>query len=227
MAEHLTQQIERLKKAFPQLGDSVRRALRAAIEALESLDPNVAAELEQGDARIDQLEIDLEEDCLHCLTLEQPVAGDLRLIVGTIKIIAELERIGDQSVSLAEQARYLNQAGATREQLHHLPAMAVATQRMVDQVLNAIERRDASMAREVRRMDDQVDTMHRRTYELVEQGLGTDVKDEVIGIHLLNVSRRLERIADHAVSMADDALYIIDGRITRHGSSGRDWPETG
>jgi len=221
---HLTQQIDRLQESAPQLGREVVQALDTAVQALIDRDPTAIDRLNEAETQIDRHELDLEEDCLHCLALEQPVARDLRLIVGMIKIIAELERIGDLSVGLAEQARYLGQAGVVLDQLQHLPEMAKHVREMVSRVVQAMAETDADGAEEVRKMDDDADRMHRRTYEVVERrASGGD--SELLGIQLLNVSRRLERIADHAVSIAEDVLYIARGRIARHGSSGRKWPE--
>ena len=215
MAQHLQREIEQLKKKILTLGAAVEGSVRKAVNSVQHRDTDLAKAVIAGDTTIDQSEVDLEEDCLKILALHQPVAIDLRFIVAVLKINSDLERIGDLSTNMAERAIFLSShAGITVPFDLHL--IAEKAQAMVKQSLDSLVNLDASMARQVCRMDDEVDTLNREAFDLVKDAIRRSPEQVETFIAYLSISRYLERIADHATNVAEDVIYMTDGLITRH-----------
>lgn len=216
MSLHLQRQISTLKKLLLGLGARVEEAVQMSIDAVANRDAPAAQRVVSGDLSIDQDEVDIEEECLHTLALHQPVAFDLRYIVATLKIDSELERIGDLAVNISELAILL----AAEPPLQRLPfdlrGMSDTVTGMLQDSLDALVNIDPELAEDIRRRDDTVDQIHREMYVRVEQSIRTDPELVQPYIHLLGVSRHLERIADHAVNIAEDVIYMARGDITRH-----------
>jgi phosphate transport system protein len=211
----LHKEIERLKKELLALGAIVEELLRKAVRSLQARDAELAREVIQADERVDNREVELEEDGLKIIALHQPVAVDLRFIVSVLRINSDLERIGDLAVNIAERARYL--AGAAC----HAPgidfaAMAEKAQEMLTKSLDAFVNMDPALAQHVLEMDNVVDEMNRRMYCSVYALIRRDPAEVEALLHLLSASRHLERIADHATNIAEDVIYMVEGNIVRH-----------
>ncbi len=220
MSQHLQREIEKLKKKILALGATVENSVREAVSAVERRDSKLAERIILRDNEIDQLEVDLEEDCLKILALHQPVAIDLRFIVAVLKINNDLERIGDLSVNLAERAKLL---AASPQILVPFDLMAIAekTEQMLKRSLDSLVNLNAVVARDVCQMDDEVDRANRQTYGLVKNAIISHPGQAEVLIAYLSVSRFLERIADHATNIAEDVIYMTEGFIARHGSPGK------
>jgi phosphate transport system protein len=216
MSVHLARQIDKLKKMILQLGAMVEEALRHATEAVERRDPELAARVIAGDRDIDLSEIDVEEECLATLALHQPVAGDLRYVVAILKINRELERIADLAASMAEQAAALAEAPPIDIGEFRLGDMARQTQIMLKQSLDALVQMDVALAQKVRDTDDEVDAIYRGMYPLVERKIREDPQQIDALIRVLSLARQIERLADHAVNIAKDVIYLATGQIVRH-----------
>ena len=216
MSLHLQRQISTLKKLLLGLGARVEEAVQTAIEATVNRDTAAAQRVISGDLGIDADEVDLEEECLHTLALHQPVAFDLRYIVATLKIDSELERIGDLAVNISELALLLSYEPPLAKLPFDLRGMADTVTTMLEDALDALVNIDPELAEQTRRMDDTVDRIHREMYREVERAIRADPELVQPYIHLLGVSRNLERIADHAVNIAEDVIYMARGDITRH-----------
>ena len=216
MTIHLQRQIDRLKQRILELGDLVERAVEQAIEAVEKADVDQAEQLIERDAEIDQMEIDVEEECLHTLALHQPVAFDLRYVVAVLKINNDLERIADLAVNIAEQAKFLANEPPLDTLPYDLPKMTLLVRGMVNDSLKALVDVDTVLAQQVRDTDDQVDHIHRHMYEQIRHAIQTRMEHMPQLIHMMNISRNLERIADLAVNIAEDVLYMAEGQIFRH-----------
>jgi phosphate transport system protein len=222
MSSHFQRQIDKLKQMILWEGTLVEESVESAIRAVKTRDVRLARQVIQGDAKIDEMEIDVEEECLHALALYQPVAFDLRFVVSVLKINGDLERIADKAVNIAEQALQLAE---------HPPADAVPfdflgqserVRSMLKRSLDALVSVDAELAKSVRRTDDQVDVVHRDLQRAVKQAL-REHPDQVDGLlNLLSLSRQLERIADHAVNVAEDVIYMAEGNILRHSHENAD-----
>jgi phosphate transport system protein len=215
MAVHLQREIERLKKQILALSAVVEDNVQKAVKAISDRDERLAGRVIDRDYDIDQMEVEVEEECLKILALHQPVAIDLRFIIAVLKINNDLERIGDLAVNIAERAIYLSARQAV-EVPFDLPKMASLTQTMLHQALDALVNLDTALASSVCAADDEVDAMNRAMYAQIERGIGLHPEQIDILINLLAVSRQLERIGDHATNIAQDVIYMIDGQIVRH-----------
>lgn len=216
MPRFLQKKIMQLKKRVVDIGTLCEEQLRDAIKCVATRDVELAERVIAGDAEIDLMEIDLEEECLNCLALHQPVAFDLRYVVAVLKMNNDLERIGDLAKSIAGQARGLAGAAEVAETPFDLRAMGLRVERMLRYALDAVVNIDVEQAREVRVLDDEVDTMHAGTYSRASDLMRQHPHQIEQMIHYVNISRQLERIADHACNIAKDVLYITEGEIPRH-----------
>jgi phosphate transport system protein len=220
MGRHLEKEIEKLKRKILGLSALVEENVHKAIASVETADVRMADQIIESDTRIDEMEVDVEEECLKILALHQPVAVDLRYIVGVLKLNADLERIADLAVNMAEQARPLAAAGA-RGLPSKIREMARAVESMLGNSLDALVNLDTNAAWGVCAADDAVDNLHRETYSTIKNEVQKDPSKADILIHHLSVSRYLERIADHATNIAEDVIYLVDGDIVRHGRKRR------
>jgi phosphate transport system protein len=212
---HLQREIDKLKRKILGLGALVEDDLRLAFQAIEERDAVKAQHVIATDLRIDDQEVEVEEECLKILALYQPVAGDLRFLVAVIKINSELERIGDLASNIAERALEL-----TQEHPVPVPAcftvMADRTGTILEKALDALVRQDAATARCVLGADDEVDTLYRELIEELKDSIRADIDHLDALVLLFRVARYLERLADHATNIAEDVLYMVEGEIHRH-----------
>ena len=215
MPKHLQREIENLKKKLLALGAIVETSVRDAALSIGKRDAEQAQKIIDDDIHIDNTEVEIEEECLKILALHQPVAIDLRFIVAVLKINNDLERIGDLAVNIAERAVFL--AGQPKVNLPiDLVDMAHKAQSMLKNSLDALINHDSSLAHKVCISDDVVDQMNRLMFIKVQESILNNPQHITSLIHLLSVSRHLERIADHATNIAEDVIYMVEGQIIRH-----------
>jgi phosphate transport system protein len=215
MSKHLQIEIERLKKRLLAIGETVVEAIQKALLALEARRGQVADEVMAGDNVVDSAEVELEEECLKLLALYQPVAEDLRFIAAVMKINNDLERMGDEAVNIAEHAAFLSRYDAIPLP-EELTAMTAAAMRMVRESLDAFVSADAAAARRICAEDDEVDGLNRQIINSVWKTMQKDPQTIERATHMFSVSRHLERIADHATNIAEDVVYMVEGKIIRH-----------
>jgi len=219
MTQHLQREIEKLKKSILALGTMVEESLRKSVRAFSQRDSAMAREVIDNDSVIDQMEVELEEDCLKILALHQPVAIDLRFIISVLKINNDLERIGDLASNIAERAEFL----ATQVPVavpDSIPRMAELVQVMLKDSLDALVEMDTELARRVCDADDEVDELHEGMYRIVRREIESNPARIVEWIQLMGVSRYLERVADHTTNIAEDVMYLVEGTIERHKKGG-------
>jgi len=215
MSKHLQRDLENLQRDIVSLAASVEESIHKAIRALQDRDPEIAQEVIEGDDRIDEEENHVEEECLKILALHQPVAVDLRRTTAILKINTDLERMADLAVDIAERAlhlTHLDPIGVPRK----LQRMTDMTTLMVRHSLDAFVNLDARLARQVCRLDDEVDAFNK---EIIDELIhGMEVAPSLIeaSISLFSAVRHLERIADHATNIAEDVIYLVEGEIVRH-----------
>ena len=215
MPKHLQRDIENLKKKILSLGARVEMAVHEAIRSIETRDEALARRIIDEDILIDQTEVEVEEECLKILALHQPVAIDLRFIVAVLKINNDLERIGDLAVNIAERSSFLT--GQPQVDVpFDFAQMSENTEAMLNKSLDALVNMSSSLAHEVCMSDDAIDNMNRQMYLKVQEAILKHPRHITSLIHLLSVSRHLERIADHATNIAEDVIYMIEGQIVRH-----------
>jgi phosphate transport system protein len=215
MSQHFVREIEQLKKKILVVGSIVEERIARAIAAVIKNDARLALEVVEGDEEIDQMEVEVEEDCLKILALYQPVAIDLRFVVGVLKINNDLERMADHAVNIARRAEYL----ATYPNVDlplDLEIMLQKTQAMVHDSLDALVRQDPVLARRVCASDQEVDQLNRQMHVLIQRQIRDNPEQVEQFIHQLSVSRQLERIADLATNVAEDVVYTVEGAIIRH-----------
>jgi phosphate transport system protein len=215
MSVHLQREIERLKKQLLSVSALVEEQVQLAVRALVNRDSELARQIERRDAEIDQREVEVEEECLKMLALYQPVAIDLRLIVSALKINNDLEGIGDMAVNIARKGIALA-ALPPAEIPFDFDRMGEKVQSMLRDCIAALVNMDMSLAREVCRRDDEVDGMKREARTLAQQLVKRDPARVEFYFNLTAAARNLERIADLATNIAEDVIYMIEGRIVRH-----------
>jgi phosphate transport system protein len=215
MTKHLQHDLDDLKKDILTMGSMVEDATNKAIGSLVQRRPELADEVLAGDESIDRKELAIEDKCLKMLALHQPVAGDLRFIVGCIKVNNDLERMGDHAQNIAERASFL----AT----HPPIAVQIDFQRMVSKVksmvtrsLDALVTLDSKLARSVCREDDEVDAYNRQMFDELQSLMRRDPNTIERAVHTLSVVRHLERIADLATNIAEDVVFMVEGETIRH-----------
>lgn len=215
MSVHLQREIADLNRQLLALSAEVENDVRMAVRAVEDRESTLAATVLRREKQINAAEVEVEEECLKILALYQPVAADLRHIIAVLKINQDLERIGDLAVHIAERGQFLCQQ--PRIDIHFkLGAMADKAQAMLKNVLDAFVNLDEATARAVCAADAEIDAMHRNIFEQVKTAVtGNALLFETL-LQILHISRHLERIADHATNIAEDLIYLIEGRIVRH-----------
>jgi len=216
MHPHLAPAFRRLKKSLFTLSAAVEDNLHLAIKAVLDGDSPLLDQVRARDLEIDLMEVDFEEECLKILALYQPVAIDLRFVIAVLKINNDLERIGDLAVNIAEHAPKF--AGRDQvESLKPVPKLAELAQVMLRNSLDAVVDMDARLAHEVLAADDDVDARYHELTEHLRNTLREDGSriDELLP--LMFISKHIERIADLATNIAEDAIYLVNGEIVRHG----------
>ncbi len=215
MAQHLHAATEKLKHHVLSLSTLVEETVYRAVHAFEEGNAELARDVMVKDDEVDRREVDLEEECLKVLALYQPVANDLRVVISVLKITNDLERIGDLSVNVAERALYMSRVERP-EVPFKLYDMAAITRDMLRKSLDAMVNSDSQLALQVCAMDDQVDSINHDIHEHIEK-LMTEQPDKISQLlHIISAARHLERIADHATNIAEDVIYMTDGKIIRH-----------
>ena len=215
MSIHLQKDLEHLDKELLILSSMVEDATNRAMLALVDRRLDLARQVMREDDRINHREVLIEEECLKMLALHQPVAADLRFIVAVLKVNNDLERMGDLAVNIAERAAYL----ATREPLQvslDFPKMAEGVRDMVRKSLDALSNMNPRLARHVLSMDDEIDEANRNMFDILQELMHRDSSTIERAVHLLSASRYLERIADLATNIAQDVVYMSEGRLIRH-----------
>jgi len=215
MAKHLQREIDNLKQKILSLGARVETAVHEAIRSIQEQDAALARKIIEEDIQIDHAEVEVEEEGLKILALHQPVAIDLRFIVAVLKINNDLERIGDLAVNIAERSSFLASQPAV-DLYFDFAEMSEKTEAMLNMSLDSLVNLSLELAHKVCADDDVIDTMNREVYLRVQETIQQCPEQIASLIHLLSVSRHLERIADHATNIAEDVIYMIDGQIVRH-----------
>ena len=215
METHFQQELNHLKSEILRMAGLVERAISNAIESLTQRDTPLAEKTIQQDAQINEVELDIDERCLNLLALHQPMAGDLRFITSTMRINTELERIGDLAVNIAERVVSLNQEPQLKPYID-IPNMADISKKMLRDVIDAFVSGDAALARSVCERDDQVDGLNNQIFRELLTYMMEEPKTITRAVHLIIVSRYLERIADHATNIAEGVIFMAKALVIKH-----------
>ena len=217
---HFEQELEQLKGKLLEMSALVERAIYCSIQGIVDKNQELAEQVLKNEARINQLEIEVDDMAIGLLALQAPLATDLRLITAAIKINNDLERMGDLSVSIAQSALSLMKEPIIRP-LIDIPHIAGLAQGMVRKALDAFVNRDPEMARSVLASDDAVDNMRTASYHELISFMEKNPQQVSQALYLLSTVRNLERIADHATNIAEDVLFFVKGVDVRHHNE--DW----
>lgn len=214
---HFAEELEELNQALLEMGGLVESSIHTSVQALVEHDDRMARRVVEDETLINRMELDIDARVTRLLALNQPVAGDLRLLVMCLKINTDLERMGDLAVNVAERAISLNKLAAPLGQpLKEMPRMASMVEDMLHRTLDAFVRRDADQASAILPADDDVDRLRDGVYTELIATMRRDPALVEAAIHLMFVARSLERIADHATNIAEDVIYLVRGVDVRH-----------
>ncbi|HEU6452369.1 MAG TPA: phosphate signaling complex protein PhoU [Gemmatimonadaceae bacterium] len=216
---HFHEQLEELTQRLLDMSRHVESAIDLAVDALLQHDPDQARQVIAGDRILDELELEIEHIAVSLLALQQPMARDLRFVIGAIKLSSDLERVGDHAVNIAEAALRLHDAGIVIPPQPAITALAADARLMLVDAIDAFVRSDPSLGRDVCRRDDSVDERHDATFRRIEDGMRSDPSSISASIQLLLVIRNIERIADLATNIAEDAVYLAEGRTIKHSAN--------
>jgi phosphate transport system protein len=212
---HLQKELQALKENLLKMAALVEEAIRDAVQSLVKRDSDLAEKTFKFEDRINKLEIAIDDMCLKLLALRQPMAADLRFITSAMKIVTDLERMGDQAVNIAERAISLNQEPQLKPYID-IPQMAEIAQSMVKDVLDAFVNQDSKLARSVCERDDLVDRLNDQVFRELLTYMMSDARTITRAVHLMIVCRCLERIADHATNIAEDVIFMLDALVIKH-----------
>lgn len=215
MTTHLERDLTNLKRSLLEMGQMVETAIHQAVLALIERKVGIAEEVIRQDDLVDLKEIAIEEDCLKILALHQPVAADLRFLVAVMKINNDLERMADHAADIAERAislLYYENVPLKEE----IQKMAAETNTMVRESLSSLVNNDVGQARRVIEHDEVVDGLNRQIITTLRDKMRVRPESVDSGSHVLNISHHLERVADLSTNIAQDVVYIAEGKIVRH-----------
>lgn len=215
MSKHLLKELDELKKKLLTLSALVEDNVQKAIMAMKTGHAKTVSEIIDRDEEIDLKEVEVEEDCLKILALHQPVASDLRFVIAALKINNDLERVGDLAVNIAERVKFLIDSN-TLDHSFDFTSMVDKTRKMLTESLNALIHVDTTLARAILKADQEVDDLHKKTYNQVYDTIAKNPHKVKELVNYLSISRNLERIADYATNIAEDVIYMAEGTIVRH-----------
>ena len=215
MQRHFHEELEALKQTLLAMGGLVEDQIRRVMRALLERDDALAQEVIDRDQQVNAYDVEVDETCVGLLALHQPTAGDLRFITTAMKIVTDLERIGDQAVNIAQRVLELNREPQLKPYID-LPRMAEKAQAMVKESLDAFVARDTTLARKVCAEDADVDALKEQLFRELLTFMMEDPKTIPRAIRLILISRFMERVADHATNIAEMVIYLVDAKMVRH-----------
>jgi phosphate transport system protein len=215
MTAELTDQLLELRRSILSMGAVVDARLARVVDAIVSDNFPAAQEVRHGDREVDVMELDIEEMCLQVLALHQPVARDLRFVLAILRINTELERIGDLAKSVAKRILHLSTLGraALPESMRE---MARAVRAMLADALTALSDNDVELARRIRRSDEDIDEFQRTVLDWAQEEILAHTTKTGAAIDVMTIARALERIGDLCANVAEDIVFLVEGRVLRH-----------
>jgi phosphate transport system protein len=224
-ARHFHAELAALKALLLEMSTLAEDLVRHAVESLRDGDSALAEAVVLGDRELDAIEMEVEDRCIHLLALQQPLARDLRLIAMAMKVSNDLERVGDHAVNIAQTVQRLGDFPPLA-QPPEIEEMTRLAREMLSDALDGFVRGDADAARQVCARDDRVDALHDSMFRILVTHMMEDPRRIGAAMELFLVSRNLERIGDLATNIAEDAVFLVEGRSIKHGAgkvgSGRD-----
>lgn len=217
MDHHYTfhHELTKLNKKLLKLSSMVEERVRKATQVIESKDQDAIHGIIVSDYQVDEMEVEIEEDCLKILALHQPVASDLRFLIAVIKINNEMERIADMAVSIAMRVDNISKFNHPEAISYDFSIMSDKVIAMLKNSIDALVNGDAKLAKSIFLDDDVVDACRNRCYEDIKERIRKDPEHPGYHINTYLLARHLERIGDRAVNIAEEVVYFVEGNITR------------
>ena len=215
MTVHLERDLDSLKKDIVHLGSLVQSSTQSVIEFLRTKSEQQLQSVLESEEQINGLEVDIEENCLKILALHQPVAIDLRFIIVIMKVNNDLERMGDQAVNISHRVKSLMDGPELPISLP-IDEMTNAVQEMVSLSLDALVGQDPTIARKVVEMDDIVDDLNAKTYDIVRETIEANPSLVNSAMSMATISSNLERIGDLCTNIAEEVIFMVEGQVIRH-----------
>lgn len=214
---HFHDQLNALNRRLLAMSERAEALVELSVDALLTRDAGKAEAVIEADRELDTMELELESAALELLALQQPMARDLRFIVSAIKVTSDLERVGDHAVNIAQSAQRLAAQGATLSPDPTLEDMARRARAMLSDAIDAFLRGDGALGRDVCSRDDQIDSMHESVFRILLTHMMADPRTITLSVEYLNVSRNIERVADLATNIGEDAVFLAEGKTIKHG----------
>ncbi len=218
MERHFDEELGNLRKELLRMAAMAQESIFNSIEALKNRDKGRAQEVIDTDDKIDMLELEVDEKCIDLIARHQPMAGDLRFITTGMKINSELERIADLAVDISQRVVELLDKPILKP-LIDIPKLSVVAQNMVRDAIDAFVKRDVTLAKQVMCADSEADRLRNLVQdELISDFMAKDISTASRAVPLLLIARHLERICDHATNIAEDIIYMVEGKVVKHHS---------
>ena len=213
---HFHEELAELKQMLVDMAALAERLVDQSIKSLLERDRDMAEEVIVNDRRINALEVEIEQRAIKLIALNQPMARDLRFLVGAIKVSNDIERVGDHAVNIAESAVRLVDYGGRLTPAPEIEDMGRRSRQMLSQATDAFNRGDGALGREVCKADDAVDALHNSVFRSLLTHMMESARNITPSLELLLVSRNLERVADLATNISEDAVYLAEGKQIKH-----------
>ena len=207
--------LRELREKLLAMGAKVEALIADSMRALMERDTPLAEEVTSGDKEVNRLEVEIDEACRRILALRQPAASDLRLITTALKIVTDLERIGDLAVNIAERTKDLNQVPPLKPYVD-IPRLSELALQQVKKALDAFVSADPTKAEEVLKADDHLDALYLKIFNELLGFMMEDSKNIRRATALMFIAKHLERIGDHATNVAEMVVYMVRGTDIRH-----------
>jgi len=217
MSEHLHRDLQQVRRDVLAMGGLAEEALDLARSAYTNRDESAARSLKQLDRKIDRMQLDIDDHILKLLALHQPVAGDLRFVMAAMKIVNDLERIGDLAAAISFRLVHIVNSPPLGEKVR-IDEMMLRVAAMLRNALNSFVEGDAALAREVIRTDDEIDDMNREHLTTLIERMKRDPDAVDTAVAQISISRGVERIADLATNIAEDVVFVVEAQDIRHPS---------
>lgn len=215
MSKHLERDLVGLSDMISDLGAMVVESTAKAIVMLQNFDLVIVDEILEAENRINEIEVEIEEECLKVMALHQPVAIDLRFIMVVLKVNNDLERMADQIVNIANRISFLVDQERVVVDLEFIK-MGEISSRMVRHAVDALVNRDSLAAREVLKMDDELDALHAQSYAVLQDLMRQKPGMVAPAVSYLTISSNLERLGDLATNIAEEVIFMMEGEVVRH-----------
>ncbi len=218
MERHLDQELFHIRQRLLEMGGIVEEMIAHSMQALTARDSDLAQQTVAQDREVDDREKNLDEECLSLLATRQPTASDLRFLIVVMKIVNDLERMGDSAKNIAQSALEVNREPPLKPYID-LPHMARLARQMVHDSLDAFVQRNSELARDVWQRDDEIDALYHQLFRELLTYMLEDPSKASRALHLLLIALYLERIADHATNICEDVIYFVEGVDIRHAAT--------